>query len=98
MDDHTKPTTETVPLFTPLASANGSASAEQRHIEELAARLGLGRPQLSALQAVMSWAVFLRPTTPPDDRERLRTYLDLMGYLPADRKVVANAERSRDGI
>src|SRR5207302_1001640 len=54
--------------------------------------------QLSALHAVMTWAAFLRPSTSSGDRERLRTYLDVMGYLPDDRKIVANAERSRDTI
>ncbi len=98
MDEHPHTMTEPVTLFSPEASAGGSAAAEQQHIEELAARLGLGRPQLSALHAVMTWAAFLRPSTEPHDRERLRTYLDLMGYLPADRKIVASAERSRDAI
>jgi MoxR-like ATPase len=46
----------------------------------------------------MAWATFLRPSTPPGDRERLRAYLDVMGYLPDDRKIVANAERSRDAV
>src|SRR5262249_13254277 len=77
---------------------NGTLTAEQQHVEQVAARLGLGGAQLSALHAVMAWAVFLRPSTGPGDRERLREYLDVMGYLPADRKIVANAERSRDAI
>ena len=46
----------------------------------------------------MAWAAYQRPSTDPDDREALRTYLDLMGYLPADRKIVASAERSRNTI
>jgi MoxR-like ATPase len=82
----------------PEVSADGTVTAEQRHIEQLAARLGLAGARLSALHAVMTWAVFLRPSTDPHDRERLRAYLDLMGYLPADRKVVASAERSRHTI
>jgi MoxR-like ATPase len=85
-------------LFAPEASANGTMPAERQRVEELAARLGLGRAQLSALHAVMTWAVFLRPSTDPHDREALRSYLDVMGYLPADRKIVASAERSRDTI
>src|ERR1700756_3730528 len=97
MDESTHPTTQTITLFAPAASMNGTA-AQQRHVEELAARLGLGRAQLSALHAVMTWAVFLRPSTDPRDRERLRSYLDVMGYLPADRKIVASAERSRDAV
>src|SRR5262249_10187827 len=52
----------------------------------------------SALHAVAAWAVLLRPSTDPDDREHLRSYLDVMGYLPADRKVVASAERTRDTV
>src|SRR6266545_7747960 len=87
MDKHTHPEE---------AFANGTD--EQQHVEEFAARVGLGGAQLSALHAVMTWAVFLRPSTDPHDRERLRAYLDVMGYLPADRKIVANAERSRDTI
>src|SRR5579872_3002715 len=98
MNEYTHPTTEAVTLFASAATANGTVAAEQQHIEKLAARLGLGRAQLSALHAVMTWAVFLRPSTDPRDRERLRTYLDIMGYLPADRKIVASAERSRDTI
>src|SRR5215471_3435730 len=96
MDEPTH--TATVTLFAPEASPNGTLTAEQQHVEQVAARLGLGGAQLSALHAVMAWAVFLRPSTGPGDRERLREYLDVMGYLPADRKIVANAERSRDAI
>src|SRR5262245_62980435 len=96
MDMHPQP--ETVTLFAPQASADGTVTAEQQCVEEFAARLGLGAAQVSALHAVMTWAVFLRPSTTPDDRERLRSWLDVMGYLPADRKVVASAERSRDTI
>src|SRR5919109_4804120 len=98
MDESTHPTPQTVSLFAPAASLNGTVAAEQRRVEELAAALGLGRAQLSALHAVMTWAVFLRPSTDPRDRERLRTYLDVMGYLPADRKIVASAERSRSTV
>ena len=98
MDEHAQPTAEMVTLFAPEASPDGALAAEQQHVEQLAAELGLGRDQLSALHAVMAWAAFLRPGTPPADRERLRTYLDVMGYLPADRKIVASAERSRDAI
>jgi MoxR-like ATPase len=98
MHEPTRPTTETITLFAPLASANGTVTTEQQRVEQLAARLGLGRAQLSALHAVMTWAVFLRPSTDPRDRDRVRTYLDVMGYLPADRKIVAGAERSRDSV
>jgi hypothetical protein len=88
----------TVTLFAPLASANGTATAEQQRVAQLAAQLGLGHAQVSALQAVMAWAVYLRPSTHPHDRESLHTYLDVMGYLPTDRKIVASAQRSRDTI
>src|SRR5438445_12343778 len=98
MDEHLQPVKETITLFAAEASASGTMTAEQQGVEQLAAQLGLGGAQLSALHAVMAWAVFLRPSTDPDDRERLRTYLDVMGYLPADRKIVASAERSRDAI
>src|SRR5436305_11567235 len=98
MDEHTHPATQTITLFAAEASANGTMTAEQQRVAQLATRLGLGGAQLSALHAVMTWAVFLRPSTDPRDREHLRTYLDVMGYLPADRKIVANAERSRDTI
>jgi hypothetical protein len=97
MDEHTQSATKRITLFAPETSVNGTA-AERKHVEQLAARLGLGPAQLSALHAVMTWAVFLRPSTDPGDREHLRNYLDTMGYLPADRKIVASAERSRDGI
>ncbi len=97
MHEHTSPATETLTLFAAGAGANG-ATAERRRVEDLAKRLGLGRPQLSAVQAVMTWAVFLRPSTDRSDRESLREYLDVMGYLPADRKVVASAERSRGAV
>jgi hypothetical protein len=98
MHDHTSPPTETATLFAADASAYGTATAESRSVEQLARRLGLDRAQLSAVQAVMTWAVFLRPSTDPHDRELLRNYLDVMGYLPADRKIVASAERSRNAI
>src|ERR1041384_7759510 len=98
MDKHTHPGTGMITLFGPEASANGNVPAEQERIDQLAARLGLGRAQLSALHAVMRWAVFLRQSTNPCDREALRTYLDVMGYLPGDRKIVASAERSRATI
>src|SRR5262249_46063465 len=98
MDESTHPAAETITLFAPEASPTGTATAEQQGVEELAARLGLDRTRLSALHAVMAWAAFLRPSTDARERDRLRTYLDVMGYLPADRKVVANAERSRATI
>src|SRR5437764_14651446 len=98
MKEHDHPATEMVTLFAAEAAAEGGLIAEQQRVEQLAARLGLGRAQLSALHAVMSWAVFLRPSTDPDHREHLRAYLDTMGYLPADRKVVASAERSRAAV
>src|SRR2546430_830444 len=98
MDEHTDPATGKITLFAPEASGSETLTAEQRRIEQAAADLGLGRAQLSALHAVMTWAVFLRPSTGRDDREGLRAYLDVMGYLPEDRKIVASAERSRGTI
>src|SRR5262245_42682397 len=98
MHDPTSPTTATITLFGVDASANGTVTAESQSVEHLARRLGLDRVQLSSVQAVMTWAVFLRPSPDRGDRERLRAYLEVMGYLPADRKIVANAERSRDAI
>jgi hypothetical protein len=80
-----------------ISEMTGTAAVRQ-HVERLAAGLGLSRPQLSALHAVVTWAIFLRSSTNSRDRAILRAYLDIMGYLPADRKVVANAERSRDAI
>ncbi len=107
MNDHPPPTpgprtgeidTETVTLFASEASADGPAAAVRRQVEELARRLGLGGAQVSAVHAVMTWAAFLRPGTEQGDRERLRDYLDVMGYLPDDRQVVAHAERSRAAV
>lgn len=98
MHQHTPQTMEMVTLYAADASANGRGAAESQIVEHLARRLGLDRARLSAVQAVMTWAVFLRPSTDRDDRERLRDYLDVMGYLPADRKVVAHAERGRHAI
>jgi MoxR-like ATPase len=98
MDKHTHPAAETVTLLAAEAAAGGAVAAAQQRVDDLAARLGVGGARLSALHAVMAWAAFLRPSTDPDDREALRTYLDLMGYLPADRKIVASAERSRNTI
>jgi MoxR-like ATPase len=89
MYDPTPHAMETVPL---------PVTASRQSIDHLARRLGLGRTQLSAVQAVMTWAAFLRSSTDPCDREDLRAYLDVMGYLPADRKVVAHAERSRHAV
>lgn len=97
MHEHPSPE-EAVTLFAVDASANGAVTAERQRLEHLASRLGLGRAQLSAVDAVMTWAVFLRPSTDRHDREHLRTYLDVMGYLPADRRIVANAERSGHAI
>jgi hypothetical protein len=92
------PAMETVTLFASEPAANGKVTAQQELVEQLAGRLGLSGDQLSALHAVMAWAVLLRPSTDAHDRESLRNYLDVMGYLPADRKIVACAERSRDTI
>ena len=91
MHDPISPVLETVALFAAGGSANGTAAAECQRVEHLATRLELDRARLSAVQAVMTWAVFLRPTTDRGQRECLRNYLDVMGYLPADRKIVANA-------
>jgi hypothetical protein len=98
MDERTQPAAEPVTLRALAASGNGPLSAEQQEIEQLAKRLGLGRAQVSALHGLMAWAVLLRASTEPQERECLRSYLDVMGYLPADRKIVANAERSRHTI
>jgi MoxR-like ATPase len=98
MHEQPQPATESVNLFSPEASANSAVAARQRIVEEMAAGLGIDRARLSALHAVTAWTVFLKPSTEPADRERLRTWLDAMGYLPADRKVVAGAERSRGAV
>jgi hypothetical protein len=98
MHNHTSQATETFTLFAGDAFANGTRTVESQSIEHLARRLGLDRAQLSAVQAVMTWAVFLRPSTDQADRERLRSYLEVMGYLPSDRKIVAHAERSRGSV
>src|SRR5258707_14327264 len=98
MNDHNSTATPTVTLFAANASANGTASAERQRVEHLTGRLGLGRAQTSAVQAVMTWAVFLRPSTDQPDREGLRDYLDVLGYLPDDRKIVGNVGRSRVGV
>ena len=95
MQDYTSQATETFTLFAVDPFSNGTRTAESQSIEHLARRLGLDRAQFSAVQAVMTWAVFLRPSTDQADRERLRAYLDVMGYLPSNRKIVAHAERSR---
>jgi hypothetical protein len=89
---------EMVTLFAIPAPEPGAATSEHLHLEQLARQLGLDRAQLSAVQAVMTWAAFLRPSTDPAARGHLKTYLDVMGYLPADRKVVASAERSSAGV
>ncbi len=98
MHDSHCPATEAVGLFAADGPADGPVPAARRQVEDLARRLGLDRARLSAMQAVIAWGLFLRPSTEPSDREALRTYLGVMGYLPADRRVVANAERSRAAI
>ncbi|MBY0524501.1 MAG: AAA family ATPase [Gemmataceae bacterium] len=98
MHEHTSATNEMLRLFAADACADGTATAERQRVEQLAKRLGLDRAQLSAAQAVMTWAAFLRPSTDRCDREPLRHFLDVMGYLPADRKIVAHAERSRNAV
>jgi hypothetical protein len=92
------PPVATVSLFALDASADGPMTAERQRVEQLAKRLGLDRDQLSAVRAVMTWATFLCPATRSSDREALRQYLDVMGYLPEDRKIVAHAERSRHNV
>jgi MoxR-like ATPase len=98
MHERTQSETAAVTLFAPDATATGAVAIGRRGIQKLAARLGLSRSQLSALHAVVTWGVFLRSATDSRDRETLRTYLSVMGYLPADRKVVAWAERSRETV
>jgi hypothetical protein len=85
-------------LFAAEASTDGRVTPERQRVEELARQLGLDRPQLSAVQAIMTWAALLEPSTTSSERECLRQYLDVMGYLPSDRKIVASAERSRGGV
>jgi MoxR-like ATPase len=98
MHDSLSPVIESVALFAADVSANGTSAAESQRVEHLATRLELDRARLSAVQAVMTWAVFLRRSTERCQRDCLRNYLDVMGYLPDDRKIVANAERSRNDI
>ncbi|MFO0968143.1 MAG: hypothetical protein U0793_21515 [Gemmataceae bacterium] len=95
--DHKAATPEPVNLFAAAAPAD-AATSQRRRIQQLASRLGLSRAQLSAAHAVMTWAVFLSPSTERRNRDALRSYLDTMGYLPVDRKIVAGAERSRNGV
>lgn len=96
MNDLEVTTTGPLTLFADAWSKNGTAG-DWRRVEELTRALRLKPAHVSAVHAVMTWAVFLRPSTPPTERERLRTYLDVMGYLPAG-KIVASAERSRAAI
>jgi hypothetical protein len=98
MHNHTHQALKTVPPSAVEESLNGKVDVAQQRVEQLAKRLGLSREQLSAVHGVMTWAAFLRPATDLRDRERLRNYLDVMGYLPSDRKIVAHAERSRHTI
>jgi MoxR-like ATPase len=98
MHDYSSPMTPTGTLFAADTSANGTVANERLRVQNLAKRLGLDRAQLSAVHAVMAWAVFLRPGTERGDRQRLRDYLDVMGYLPADRKIVASAARSTAAV
>lgn len=95
MYDPSAAPTQTIDLF---ARDVGGAAAQQQRVETLARRLGLDRARFSAVQAVMTWAAFLRPATDRHERECLRTYLDVLGYLPTDRKVVASAERSAAAV
>ena len=50
MDEQTHPATAT--LIAPEASANGTLTAEQQSIEQLAVRLGLGRAGYRKRRAV----------------------------------------------
>src|SRR6185436_5526200 len=72
MNDHTSQARQTVTLFATDASANGAASADRQRVEHLAGQLGLAPAQVSAVHAVITWAVFLRPSTDCGDREHLR--------------------------
>jgi hypothetical protein len=92
------PATKNVIRSATRASRNGAPATERRSVELLAKRLGLGPAQLSAIHALMTWAAFLRPSTSRQHRELLRNYLDVMGYLPDNRQIVANAERSRNSV
>src|SRR5262249_1252614 len=67
MNDPTSPAKDMVTLFAADAAANGTASAGQR-LAHLTGRLGLGPAQVSAVHAVMTWAVFLRPSTEAPER------------------------------
>jgi MoxR-like ATPase len=98
MHDPSTPAAEALSLFATVPPANETVAAERRRVEQMARRLGLDRAQLSAAHAVVTWAVFLRTSTDRRDRDALRDYLATMGYLPADRKVVAQAERSRGDV
>lgn len=98
MRDHISSVTEIVTLFDAEGPEHGLLNEERERVNRLARRLGLTADQVSAVHAVMTWAAFLRPDTSRGDRERLRTYLDVMGYLPVDRKIVAHAERRRQTV
>ncbi len=89
---------EKITLFSTEADVGATLKEEQQRVAEMATQLGLKSEQLSALQAVMKWAVLLRNSTPTSEKEKLRSYLDVMGYLPKDRRIVANAEKSKDRI
>lgn len=95
---NTTPTNDKITLFSLETSQKSDLLDDQKDIEKLARELGLSGSQLSALHAVMTWATFLRASTPAPDRERLRSYLDIMGYLPTDKRVVSHAERSTDHV
>ncbi len=89
--------TERVSLFAADAIAAPLAGAERQHVEDLARRLGLDRAALGRAGGDDVGGVSA-PATEAGDRECLRTYLDVMGYLPDDRKIVASAERSAIAI
>lgn len=70
-----------------------------RAVEESAREQGISAPQLTALRALGRWSELLRAaaSSPGEPRheylEPLRNYLDSMGFMPRDARVVARALR-----
>lgn len=71
---------------------NGTASSELDRVFSTSNLPPLAPVQRSAIKGVMRWRSLFDPAL-ISQRETVKTFLGTLGYLPADRRILTNAER-----
>lgn len=83
--------------FSQLQPTSSDVAESFQTITELARESGFSMPQLSGLTSVIRWKELLTSES-PEDREAVKVYLEVFGYLPDNKRILSHAARNTDSI